>query len=421
MKFDIKNLEEFFRKLYGSDPIELETQFNRYQALITRQLEYFSEDDIHLFSSPGRTELGGNHTDHNRGRVLAASINLDSIAAVTKNDSGKITLFSEGYDKPFEVNLNSLGIVENEKGTTRALIRGIASGLVNSGYKIGGFSGCMASNVLPGSGLSSSASVEILIGSIFNYFFNEGKISPETLARIGQYAENEYFGKPCGLMDQLACAVGGIISIDFKDALHPLVEKISIDFDSHQYSLLVVDSGGNHADLTDDYAAVPQEMKAVAKAMGAETLRELSMGSFLEKIADLRKQAGDRAVLRAFHYLQENERVEAQVKALKSGDFRKFLRLVNESGNSSFKWLQNIHSGKNPTKQGLTLALALSEKYISEIGQGACRVHGGGFAGTIQVFLPSEAVKEYISRMESVFGKGSVTRLTIRRQGCVVR
>ncbi|MCK5673068.1 MAG: galactokinase, partial [Spirochaetales bacterium] len=362
---------------------------------------------------------GGNHTDHNNGLVLAGSINLDSIAVVSKSMDNKIKLFSEGYDLPFLVDLNYLEPNPAENGTTNALIRGVAARLKQLGYKIEGFKAFISSDVLPGSGLSSSASIEVLIGSIFNAMFNDNSIAPEILAQVGQFAENNYLGKPCGLMDQMACAVGGIISIDFKDPAKPVFNKVNFNFDKQNYKLLVLDTGGSHADLTDDYSAIPAEMKSVAELFGVSVLREINIESFVEKIPYVRKQLGDRAILRALHFLQENDRVVEEVKALESGDFSEFLKLVKASGNSSFKWLQNIFTTKNIKEQGVSLALALSEKYIEEIGQGACRVHGGGFAGTIQIFLPDNKVEEYKNKMEKIFGKNSVQVLNIRQIGTV--
>lgn len=414
-----QQIEESIRVLYGNDTGMVKEQLKRYEKLADQFGAHFKTGELHFFSTPGRTEISGNHTDHNHGRVLAASINRDSIAVASKSKENKIELFSEGYEEPFRVDLNHLKPIAEEKGTTAALIRGIASRLKQLGYHIGGFNACITSDVLPGSGLSSSASIEVLIGAIFNVLYNENQIPAETIAKIGQFAENKYFGKPCGLMDQMACAVGGIISIDFEDPANPLVNKVEFNLDMQQYSLLVVDTGGSHADLTDDYASVPAEMKAVAKFFGAEVLREISMDAYLEKIPDLRRQVGDRAVLRGLHFLRENERVAAQVAALESGNFQKFLELVKGSGNSSFKWLQNIYSPNNIKEQGVTLGLALTEKYIADIGQGACRVHGGGFAGTILVFLPNEAIQKFKEIIEPIFGEASIQELSIRPTGTV--
>jgi len=418
MVLDFQKLKPIFNEIYCSgNDLVINKKINRFEDLIDKFKQRFQDKNLQLFSTPGRTEIGGNHTDHNHGRVLAGSVNLDSIAVAAINQSSIVTMHSKGYPQPFIVNLDQLDKVTNETGTTSALIRGIASRFKQLGFLIGGFNACVTSDVLPGSGLSSSASIEVLIGTIFNYLLNNGKISPQEIAIIGQYAENEYFGKPCGLMDQTTCAVGGIVTIDFKNPKEPVVKKVNFDFASQNYSLLVVDTGGHHADLTDDYASVPREMKSVAKEFNAEVCRDIDYAEFINKIKVLRPKVGDRAILRAFHFLGDNARVEEQVKALEQGDFQKFLSLVNDSGNSSFKWLQNIYTTKNVHEQGVALALALTEQYISDLGEGACRVHGGGFAGTIQVFLPNIAVPEYIKLIESVFGEGKAVVLSIRPYG----
>lgn len=418
MNFDRQQLTAGLAEIYGNTSALLEPQLQRYEKLITKFQEKFGETGGYFFSTPGRTEIGGNHTDHNHGRVLAASVNLDSIAVATPTSAAEIVIDSEGYGQ-FHVTLDDLEMHPTETGTTTALIRGIAARFQQLGFKIGGFHACISSDVLPGSGLSSSASIEVLIGTILNFLYNDGKVSPETLALVGQFAENNFFGKPCGLMDQMACAVGGIITIDFENPQQPVVQRVDFDFAAENYKLMVVDTGGNHADLTDDYAAVPQEMRAVAAEFGKSVCRELSLQELLPKLKSLREKVGDRALLRALHFMGENERVVSQVEALEQGDFQRFLALVQDSGNSSFKWLQNVFTGKNIREQGVTLALALSEEYLAEINAGACRVHGGGFAGTIQVFLPAEAVSAYVERMEPVFGAGSVRVLSIRPVGTV--
>ncbi len=392
---------------------------DRFTKLREKFYTYFPESKLHYFSTPGRTELGGNHTDHNNGRVLAASINLDSKAVVSKSENMIVDMYSEGYGDPFLVDLSDLKYREEESGTTNALIRGVAARFTQLGYSIGGFNTVMASDVLPGSGLSSSASVEILMATIFNALYNGNSINPEILARIGQFAENEYFGKPSGLMDQMACAVGGIIVIDFQDPDEAKVQKVDFDINSVNYNLLVVDTGGNHADLTEDYAAVPSEMKRTAKLFGKNVLRDVQEDDFIGKIPEIRKSLGDRAVLRALHFFQENKRVDMEVAALRKDEFVDFLDLVGASGNSSFKLLQNIYTSKNIDEQGISLALALSEQYIREKSAGACRVHGGGFAGTIQVYLPVGMTGEYVELMEKVFGSGCTRILKIRPFGTV--
>jgi galactokinase len=405
--------------IYGNDVNIFQQKYDRYQDLINRFQKHFKEEDLHLFSTPGRTEIGGNHTDHNHGRVLAASVNLDSIAVAARNNLNTVTMFSDGYNEPFVVDLENIEIQEQEKGTTSALIRGIAAKLKNQDFKIGGFNAYINSDILPGSGLSSSASIEVLIGKIFSVFFNADRVPPEDIAKIGQYAENIYFGKPCGLMDQMTCSVGGIITIDFEDPNAPVVKKVNFDFNKRNYSLLVVDTGGNHADLTDDYASVPNEMKSVAAQLGVNVCRDMNIDELIIKIPQIRTSLGDRAILRAMHFLQENNRVLEQVNALENNNFNQFLDLITASGNSSFKWLQNIYTTKNIREQGVSLALSLTENYMEGIHEGACRVHGGGFAGTIQVFLPKTHVEKYIKIMEPVFGKKSVLALQIRPYGAV--
>lgn len=417
MNIHCKQVQEIFIKLYGNNEEIINYQNERYENLINQFRKKFKQEDINLFSTPGRTEIGGNHTDHNHGKVLAASINLDSIAVASKNSENTVILFSDSYAQPFQVNLDNLKIVENEKGTTNALIRGIAARFIELGYNISGFNACITSDVLQGSGLSSSASIEVLIGTIFNAFYNNYKIKPEVIAAIGQYAENEYFGKPCGLMDQLACAVGGIISIDFLNPKKPKIKKVDFEFSSHNYSLLVVDTKGNHADLTADYAAIPDEMNAIANYFGEGKLRNVGYENFLEQIPSLCLKLGERAVLRAMHFYEENKRVDQQVLALENNDIAKFLYLVMDSGNSSFKWLQNIYSNKDEKQQEISLALALTEQFIKENGSGACRIHGGGFAGTILVLLPKDSVRDYIKFITQFFLPDCVLVLAIRQKG----
>ncbi len=414
-------MDKLFAQLYSQDSEIIEYQRNRYREIINKYQELFPncQESIQLFSTPGRTEIGGNHTDHNHGRVLAAGVSLDSVAAAAKSGDSVIRVYSRGYEGSFVVDTNDLDIRKEEEGTTTALIRGIAARFKQLGYNIGGFNAYISSDVLGGSGLSSSASIEVLLGTILNHLYNRGQIDEKLLAMIGQYAENVYFGKPCGLMDQMACAVGGFVTIDFAEPDKPIVRKIDFDFQGQNYNLLVVDTGGNHADLTEDYASIPSEMKAVAQALGAEVCRELTKEQLITNVKFLREKTNDRAILRAMHFLNENHRVSLQVKALEEGRFDDFLSLVKESGNSSWKWLQNCFTTHNPLEQGITLALALTEDYINTTGKGACRVHGGGFAGTIQVFLPSENVDGYVKEIESIFGEGAVTKLNIRPFGTI--
>lgn len=401
--------------LYGKDSDYLKYQAKRYQNLLSYYVEHFElKDSVYIFSSPGRIEIGGNHTDHNHGKVLAASVNIDSIAAVSKNTVNTVIFHSKNFHNPFQVSLEKLEKRKNEQKTTSALIRGIAARFNKLGYNTGGFNACMFSDIKIGSGLSSSASVEVLIASIFNKLFNNSCISPEKIAQIAQFAENYYFNKPCGLMDQLTCSCGGILAINFKDPESPEIKKINFNFSKSHYSILVVDTGSNHADLTDDYSSIPLEMKNAAHQFDKNTMGDISEKQFINALPQIRKKIGDRAILRAIHFIQENKRVDRQIIALENNNFTEFLKLISESGNSSFKYLQNCYSNKNIIKQSIPLALALTENFIKKTGSGSCRVHGGGFAGTIEVFLPDAHIQPYKKIIEPVFGKNSVMKLQIR-------
>ena len=419
MSLCLKNYEQIFSKLYGSDKQKIKYQISRYGKLEKMFIKYFGEQEMHYFSAPGRVEIGGNHTDHNHGRVLAAAINLDTIAIASPTQNDIVTLYSDGYSKPFIVDLKYKNVNNKETGTTNALIRGIAARMDDLGDTIGGFNAVVTSDVPIGSGISSSASIEVLLGCIYNHLHNGGVRALEMLAQIGQFAENVYFGKPCGLMDQTACAVGGIISIDFEDPSIPIIKKIDSSFSQYNYSLLLVNTGDNHVDLTDDYAGIPDEMRSVAEAMGKEVCREINKDQLIENIPELRKKLGDRPILRALHFLDENDRVLKQVLALEMRDFDRFIEYVKASGESSFKWLQNIYATKDSKSQSITLALALTEQFISKIKKGVCRIHGGGFAGTIFVLIPTEYVDEYKNLMKPVFGKSCVMQLEIRQQGTI--
>lgn len=405
--------------LYAGENNHCEKQFSRYGGLVKRHKKIFARGKVSLFNVPGRAELIGNHTDHNRGHVLAAAVSLDAIAAASLSDTSKITVFSEGYDRPFLVDLKHLEPHKNETGTTTALIRGIACELVRHGRRVGGFNATIQSNVLPGSGLSSSATIEVLIGTIFNHLFNQGRIEPIEIAKISKFSENEYFKKPCGLMDQVACAFGGILHIDFQDPDAPIVEKLAGDFSRHGYAVTVVNAGTVHVDLTADYAAVPAEMKKVARALGGTYLRESSLEALLIHAPAVRKKCADRAFLRAFHFFRENERVASSVRALKEKNFSRFLSLLNDSGHSSFCYLQNACRPGDTKFQPLALALALTENFINLCGRGACRIHGGGFAGTILAIVPVADFPDYRDMMEIIFGSGSVIELKIRRRGAI--
>ncbi len=422
-------LDERLGQLYGKPNVE--DQRSRYLSIVAEFERRFSnERSIVIVSAPGRTELGGNHTDHNNGRVLAGSVHLDTIVAASPRNDTATTLWSDGWDTPFIVDLKTLDPISDEEGTTSSLVRGVAAGFRGRGLSIGGFDACMESRVLPGSGLSSSASVEIAIGSILNSLYNDRKADPVTLARVGQFAENRYFGKPCGLMDQTACAYGGIIAIDFADPEKPVIEQVTYSFEAAGYALVVVDTGGNHADLTADYASIPAEMGAVAHELGAGVLRSTDRAQVVSEAASLRKNTGDRAILRALHYFADNERVTLQIGALRSDNIERYLHLVRKSGSSSWRLLQNCFTVKNPQEQGISLAIALTEHFLdgSLPGSqedpdvrvhGASRVHGGGFAGTIQAYVPLSRADSYVASMESVFGRGCVTRLSIREEGAV--
>ena len=402
--------------LYGNDQAVLQIQTERYHNLLNKFRSLFPASEVEVFSSPGRTEIGGNHTDHNYGRVLAGAVNLDNIAVAAPNNSNKVRLQSMGYPK-FEVDLNNLKPDSSEFYTSGSLIRGICARLLELGYKTGGFDVCIDGAVPKGSGLSSSASFEVLIGAIFSHLFNDGKLDPIQNAIIGQYAENNFFGKPCGLMDQTACSVGGLITIDFKNPANPIVKKINFDFIATGFSLIITDTGGNHADLNNEYASLPTEMKSVAAELGAKVLREVSLEEIVEKIPLLREKTGDRAILRAIHFQGDNQRVAEQVEALENNDFNSFLEMVIASGQSSYMYNQNIYPVTNVKEQGISLALALSDLLLK--GKGAWRVHGGGFAGTIQAFVPKDLQEKYISTLEHVFGKGSCHNLFIRPQGAI--
>ena len=376
----------------------------------------FGGKPAHYFSAPGRTEIGGNHTDHQRGRVLAAAVNLDTVAAVRENGTDEIRIQSAGY--PFcRIDLKDLTPKAEEINTTPALIRGVAARFVQMGCAVKGFDAYCESDVLPGSGLSSSAAYEVLIGTIINHLFFDAKVSAAEVAQIGQYAENVFFGKPCGLMDQTASAVGNLVTIDFLDKDHPVIQPVDFDFSSCAHALCIIDSGADHADLTDEYAAVPGEMKAIAAFFGKEVLTQISEADFYAAIPALRKQCGDRAVLRAIHFYQENARVPMQVAALQKGDFETFLKLIKESGYSSYMYLQNVIPAGYKEHQDVALALALCEHYLQ--GRGAYRVHGGGFAGTVQAFVPYDMLEDFRKGIDGILGEGACHVLSIRPQGGV--
>ncbi len=395
------------------DASQTEMQKARYIALLKRFIEIYGDKEVSLFTSAGRTEVSGNHTDHQHGRVLAASINLDTIAVAAKTKD-VIKVVSDAYDIP-EVPAHKVAPEEVGEGTSEALIAGVVAGFENEGWNVGGFEAVMTSTVLAGSGLSSSASFEVMIGTILNAFYNDNLISTVDIARVSQYAENVYFGKPCGLMDQCACAVGGLITIDFKDPSAPEVRAINTDFDTLDLVLCITDTKGSHADLTHEYAAIPEDMKAVAACFGKDVLREVDPQAFYAGLAELREKVSDRAVLRAIHFFSENERVAKAAADLEAGDKEAFLEDIQASGDSSFKYLQNVFAASDPANQGVSLGLAVSEQALE--GKGVSRVHGGGFAGTIQAFVASEQAPAYQKAMDALFGEGSCHLLKIRPVG----
>ncbi len=398
--------------LYGE---QAEKGKDRYAHLLELYKDVYGEaDDLSLFSAPGRTEIGGNHTDHQRGRVLAASVDMDMIAAAAIADDGRIRVKSEGYPEVV-IDVQDLSVKEEEKNGTASLIRGVTAAFADRGCPVKGFRAVVTSSVLPGSGISSSAAFETLIGNILNGLFDNGIESAERIAMIGQYAENVYFGKPSGLMDQMASSVGNILTIDFADKENPDVRRLDVDFDAAGLALCITNCGADHADLTDEYAAIPIELKKVCSVFGREVLREIPEEAFMERINEVRAAAGDRAVLRSLHFYADNARVPQQAEALEKGDIDSFLRLVNESGYSSWTHLQNIVPTGSTTHQEMGVALAVSEHLLG--GRGACRVHGGGFAGTIQAFVPKDMLAEYKAGMERVFGEGSCHVLKIRPVG----
>lgn len=397
------------------DEKRLDDQKNRYIEAISKYEALYGKDDVCIFSAPGRSEIGGNHTDHQHGEILAASINLDAIAVIKKLEEPVVRIVSDGYDE-IVISTDDLSLKEEEKESTTALIKGVLAGVKERGYEVGGFQGYITSDVLIGAGLSSSAAFETLIGTILSYLYNEGSIDSVTIAMIGQYAENVYFGKPCGLMDQMACSVGNLVHVDFGRIENPAVEKIDFDLNQYRYSLCITDTKGSHADLTADYAAIPYEMKQVAGCFNREVLVGLTIDDLIGSIDKLRKRCGDRAVLRALHFISENERVKKEVQALKNADIDRFLSLVKESGNSSYKYLQNVYSNHDVEHQNVSLALAISEIALAN-GSGVSRVHGGGFAGTIQALVKNEDVASYQEKMDAVFGKKACSVLKIRKYG----
>lgn len=406
------SFDERFTRLYGSDT---EVARARYLHITHLFEEKFGDaDDIRFFSAPGRTEVCGNHTDHNHGQVLAAAINLDAVACAVKTNDHFIRVFSENYPGDI-IDINILEPQMKEVEKSASLVRGVAARFKELGYNIGGIDCVTVNNVLKGSGMSSSASFEVLVGTMLNYLYNDGKISPVEIAQIAQFAENKFFGKPCGLMDQMACSVGSFVQIDFKDTESPVITPVEFDFASCGHSLCIVDTRADHADLTDDYAAIRREMESVAEYFGKSCLREITEEDVFANIAGIKKKLGERPLLRAIHFFEDNKRVEKEAQALKNGDFEAFKALTVASGYSSYMYNQNVFSSSTPLAQPVSLALAVSEVILK--GKGAWRVHGGGFAGTIQAFVPNDLLEEYKETMEAVFGEGSCYILAIRPFG----
>ena len=404
--------------LYCCAPAETASEAARYTAVLDGLEKTFgSHAEAGLYSAPGRTEIGGNHTDHQHGRVLAGSVNIDMIAAAAPNDKNQLRVQSEGYDLCV-IDLNDLEARKEEENTTAALLRGECAAFTQRGAKLAGLDVYISSNVPKGSGVSSSAAFEVLIGVILNDCFMTEKVSPIAIAQIGQWAENVYFGKPCGLMDQMASSVGNIITIDFASPAKPVVEPVAVDFSKAGLALCILDSGADHADLTDEYAAIPAECRAVAAVCGGEVLRDVPFETFLAKLPECRRQCGDRAVLRAFHVYADNDRVAKQVAALHDGDFGTFLSLVNESGCSSWEYLQNVIPAGYKEHQEVGVTIAAAKHLLGD--KGAVRVHGGGFAGTVQAFVPVEMLDEFKAGMESILGEGRCHVLSIRPEGGAV-
>lgn len=403
------------RKLYGA---AFEAQRGRYASVLEGFMQTFgTQREVRIYSAPGRTEIGGNHTDHNHGIVMAAAVDLDIIAVAARSEGSVIRVKSKGFPGMDEVDTAALSPQAGEEGHSGALVRGVAAGIVEAGGKVGGADIYTSSNVLRGSGLSSSAAFEVVLGAVLNGEFNEGRFSAVKIAQISQYAENVFFGKPSGLMDQMACSVGSAVTIDFKDTAAPVVDKVAFDLAKHGYALCITDTKGSHADLTPDYAAVRGEMEAVAAFFGKKVLREVEETAFYESLPAVREKTGDRAVLRAVHFFNECRRAKALCAAVREDRFEAFLRLIVEGGHSSFEYNQNAYSTKHPARQGVPLGLALSQRVLE--GRGAWRLQGGGFAGTIQAFVPYSLLAQYKSVLEGVFGEGACYVLNIRNYGGV--
>lgn len=405
-----------FKQMYGENRVEENAK--RYEMVAEGFAKEFGDREFEFFTAPGRTEIGGNHTDHNHGKVLAGSVHLDCVAAASANGTHTVTLISETYNQRLVIDLDNLAPTEKTTGT-EPLLKGIFAGLLERGFKVDGFDAYVTSNVIGGAGVSSSASFEMLVCVIVDYLFNDGKIGVVAYAKAGQYAENKYWLKGSGLLDQLACAVGGMITIDFVDIENPKIREIQCNFDEMGHDLVIINTGKGHADLSAEYSAVPNEMKKVAEYFGKEVLQQVDEDAVIENVRAIREFAGDRGVLRAFHFFEENKRVDAEVEALEAKDFDTFLRKITESGDSSWKWLQNCYCNETPEEQSITVALALTKLYLDKIGHGVCRVHGGGFAGVIAAFLPKEYTEGFTQYIDKALGEGSAYVMHIRPQGAI--
>ena len=413
---DLTSTHELMEKLYGKNGVQ--SNVVRYKDLVAKFEKEFGDKDMLIFTSPGRTEISGNHTDHNHGKVLAGSINLDCVGVAAKNDSNIVNIVSETFNQKFSINLADLSPSSKMAGTVD-LVKGLLKGFEEKGYAVGGFDAYITSNVISAAGVSSSAAFEMLLCSMLNVFFNDNKMDVVAYAHVGKYSENHYWNKSSGLLDQMACAVGGLITIDFYDPKNPVVEQIPFDFSSQNYSLIIVNTGKGHADLSADYSSVPNEMKKVAEYFGKEVCAQVKEEDVIANLSKIREYAGDRSVMRALHFFEENKRVEAEVAALKENRFDDFLAGITASGNSSWKWLQNCYTNSNVQEQGISVALALTEMFIEEKGRGACRIHGGGFAGVIMAMLPNDLVDEYIEYIEKALGKGNAYKMSIRPYGAI--
>lgn len=416
-KYALENKgQEILEKLYTKEGVK--NNLKRYEDVLQGFVREFGKKDVKLFSSPGRTEISGNHTDHNNGKVLGGSINLDCIAAATNNGSNIVNIVSDSFSQKFKIDINDIAPGMEKAGTTE-LLKGILAGFKERKADIGGFDAYITSNVISSAGVSSSAAFETLICQIINTLFNDGKLSKTDYAYIGKYAENHYWNKASGLLDQMCCAYGGLISIDFENPDMPKVNEIDFDFGAAKHDLIIVQTGRGHADLSADYSSIPAEMKKVAEYFNKKTLSEVDEKEFYNNLPKLREYAGDRAVLRSIHFFDENKRVENEVKALINNDFDTFLKNITDSGNSSWKYLQNVYTNAAPNEQGITVALALSEKFLKEKNVGATRVHGGGFAGVIMAMVPEKYSDEYVAYMDKFLGEGSSYKMKIRPYGSV--